>query len=421
MPNRISKVAESEFFLMRPFRFLPLSFSLCLLSASFCSAPARADEGSDWTALIALRQQIGDEVFRNKPQDAVAQLQAFYAGRQLHPILAAEVVLQVAELTRTQLKQPDEAMKMLEAGLESVRAKPNAALPVEVMYLEGEAATLLDQKKAEGAQKLLQDNFKSIEAAAKSGHPHLEQFASRALQRLSDAQNALRPAGAKPDDTISLLQGALTQMPVFLNPERQKTINWQEGWMYERLIDALAKSGREPEALSWGKLFFAEAAFDQASIERATKALGGVWARGNDLAKVRAFAQAQAGGKDAVASPLAGVASPKFEADGAAAMQLKALKDLQANGPWRGRVAPIVTLEIALQKWRAAMEDAQGLLIEDASAPDGPQQVARVFKAKDGSLARANTFLSYLQDKAPNPVPAFLEEADAQSEAGATP
>lgn len=398
--------------------FLPLSLGVCLLFGASSGRLALADEGSDWTALIALRQGIGDDTFRNKPQEAVAQLQTFYTARPLHPILAAEVVLQVAEITRTQLKQPGEAMKMLSAGLQAAKEKPDAALPVEVMYLEGEAATLLDQKKAVEAQTLLRANLASIEAAAKCGHPHLEQFASRALQRLSDAQNALRPDGAKPDDTITLLQSALRQMPVFLNPERQKSINYQEGWMYERLIDALAKAGREAEALSWGKLFFGEAAFDQASIERATKALSGVWARGNDLAKVRAFAVAQGGGEGAAPSPLAGVAFPKFEAGGGAVAQLKVLKEQQAQGPWRGRVAPIISLEIALGQWRAAMEEAQGLLIEDAGAPDGPQQVARVFKAKDGSVVRANAFLAYLQNKAPNPVPAFLKEADAQEKEG---
>ncbi|WP_157947530.1 hypothetical protein [Abditibacterium utsteinense] len=387
--------------------------SICVLGASPGLPFAKADEGSDWTALIALRKQIGDETFKNKPQEAVAQLQEFYTGRKLHPILAAEVVLQVAEITRTQLKQPDEAMKMLDAAWQGAKANSNPAQPVEVMYLEGLAGALLSQKKAADTQRLLQENFKTIEAAATCGHPHLEVFASRCLEHLSDAQNALRPADAKPDDTIALLENAFREMPVFLNPERQKASNWQEGWMYERLVAALSEAGREADALSWGKLFFAEAAFDQASIQRATKALGGVWARGNDLAKVRAFAVAQAGGEGAAPSPLAGVAFPKFEADGAVAARLKSLRGLQAQGTWRGRVAPIITLEIALGQWRSAMENAQGLLLEDASAPDGPQQVARVFKAKDGSVARANGFLAYLQNKAPNPVPAFLQEADA--------
>lgn len=396
---------------------LPVGLSLCLLSGFLFVASARADEASDWTAVIALRQQIGDDTFRDKPREAVTQLEAFYANRKLHPILAAEVILQVAEITRTQLKQPEEAMKMLDVGLQEAKAHPSATQPVEVMYLEGEAATLLGQNKASDAQKLLSDNFKTIAAAASCGHPHLEVYASRSLQRLSDAQNALRANDGKPDDTITLLQNALTTMPVFLNPERQKATDWHEGWMYERLIGALTEEGRDKEALSWGKLFFAEAAFDQGATENASKTLGGVWSKTNDLAKVRAFAAAQAGGDNGTTNPLMTVAFPIFKEDGAAATQLKSLKTMQHNGPWRGRVTPIITLEIALQQWRAAMEDAQGLVIEDASAPDGPQQVARVFKAKDGSVARANVFLSYLLDKAPNPVPDFLKEADAATKA----
>ena len=38
---------------------------------------ARADEGADWVAVTALRKQIGDETFRNRPAEAVAQLQKF--------------------------------------------------------------------------------------------------------------------------------------------------------------------------------------------------------------------------------------------------------------------------------------------------------------------------------------------------------
>lgn len=400
---------------MRSSRFLLLGLSYVLGVASG-SASARADEASDWTALIALRQQIGDDTFRNKPQEAVTQLQGFYAGRKLHPILAAEVVLQVAEITRAQLGQPDDALKMLDAGLQEAKAHPNAAQPVEVMYLEGEAATLLDQKKASDAQKLLRDNFQTIQTASKCGHPHLEVYASRSLERLCDAQDAVRAPDAKPDDTIALLQNTLTQMPVFLNPERQKAADWHEGWMYERLISDLAQEGRDKEALSWGKLYFAEAAFDQNTIQNASKTLSGVWAKGDDLAQVRAFAAAQAEGNDPRANPLTGVAFPAFETT-EALVALKDLKTLQHNGPWRGRVAPIITLEIALGQWRAAMKDAQGLILEDPGAPDGPQQVARVFKAKDGSVARANAFLSYLLNKAPNPVPAFLQEADAQEDA----
>ncbi len=385
----------------------------CLLLSSLLVSPTRADEAADWTALIALRKQIGDDTFKNRPQEAVDTLQKFYESRQLDPILAGEVVLQVAEITRTQLGKPDQAMQMLEAGWLVSRAKPDPAKPVAVMYLDGQAAAFLEAKKPAEAKKLLADNFPTIELAGKSGHPHLEVFASRTLQRLIRAQDALRPAGQKPEDTISVLQGALTQMPVFFDPERQKGANWQEGWMYEDLIKALSKAGRDAEALSWGKLFFAEVAYDKGAIERATRALGGVWAGQDDLAKVRAFAQAQAGEAQTL-NPLDEVKLPTLDDDAGVVSALKRLRQQQEMGFWRGRVAPIITLEIARGNWQAAMEEAQELLKSDPGASDGPQQIARVFKAKDGDIARANVFLSYLEGKAPNPMPAFFAELDAK-------
>lgn len=35
----------------------------------------------------------------------------------------------------------------------------------------------------------------------------------------------------------------------------QKGTDWQEGWMYERLMKALSASGRSEAAVSWGKLY----------------------------------------------------------------------------------------------------------------------------------------------------------------------
>lgn len=271
----------------------------------------------------------------------------------------------------------------------------------------------MGQDQAGAAQKLLKDNFKDIEAAVRNGHPHLVQSASQTLQELSDAQDALRPAGDKADDNIALLEYALTQWPIYLDPRKQTSLTWQEGWMYERLVKALAAQGRTDEALRWGRLYFAEAPFDGKAIENAVKPLSGVWAASGDLAKVRAFAVAQAPTGEAdqvtVANPLAEVSTPDLAAQGAA-VELKKLRQLQKMGPWRERVMPIITLEIALGQWHEAMQNAMNLIVEDASSPDGPQQVARVFKAHDASIVRANQFLAYLDGKAPNPVPAFLAE-----------
>ena len=399
-------------------RLLPSSVgvSLLLVAPLWCVA-GRADEGADWQQVIELRQQIGEAGFRDQPAQAVEQLQAFNRAHKLDPVLAAELTVQSAQITRDQLHKPDEAMKLLEAGLAGVT--PDPAKPVEIMYVSAQAATLLVQNKAAAAQKLLQDNFALIQTAAKSGHPHLATFASRALETLCDAQDALRPAGAKPDDNIELLQTSLRELPAFLDPNQQRASDWREGWMYERLIGLLSKAGRTDEALRWGRLYFAEVAFDGDAIGRAIKPLSGVWARDGDLAKVRAFANAQtATGADAPANPLASVTLPQFDDKGAVAKELSAQLEAQKTEPNRERVRRIITLQLALGQWNAAMNAALDLMVEDATLPDGPQQVARVFKAKDASLVRANQFLAYLEGKGDNPVPAFLAESDAVAATG---
>ena len=400
---------------MRLFR--PLAVCLSLSALPLSSLSARADEGADWQQVIELRQQIGEAGFRDQPAQAVEQLQAFNRAHKLDPVLAAELTVQSAQITRDQLHKPDEAMKLLEAGLAGVT--PDPAKPVEIMYVSAQAATLLKQDKAAAAQKLLQDNFALVQAAARSGHPHLATFASRAVEHLCDAQDALRPAGAKPDDNIELLQTSLRELPAFLDPNQQRASDWREGWMYERLIELLSKRGQSDEALKWGKLYFAEVAFDGDAIGRAIKPLSGVWARSGDLAKVRAFANAQtATGADAPANPLASVTLPQFDDKGAVAKELSAQLEAQKTEPNRERVRRIITLQLALGQWNAAMNAALDLMVEDATLPDGPQQVARVFKAKDASLVRANQFLAYLDGKGDNPVPAFLAEADAIAATG---
>ena len=400
---------------MRLFR--PLAVCLSLSALSLMSVAARADEGADWQKVIELRQQIGEDTFRNQPAQAVEQLQEFNRTHKLDPILVAELTVQIAQITRDQLQKPDEAMKLLEAGLAQVTPDPQK--PVEIMYVSAQAATLLKQDKAAAAQKLVQDNFALVQAAAKSGHPHLATFASRAIEHLCDAQDALRPAGAKPDDNIELLQTTLRELPAFLDPNQQRASDWREGWMYERLIELLSKRGQTDEALKWGKLYFAEVAFDGDAIQRAIKPLSGAWARSGDLAKVRAFATAQtATGADAPANPLASVTLPQFDEKGAVANELKAQLEAQKTEPNRERVRRIITLQLALGQWNAAMNAALDLMVEDATLPDGPQQVARVFKAKDASLVRANAFLAYLDGKGENPVPAFLAEADVPKTGG---
>ena len=374
---------------------------------------ARADESSDWTAITALRKQIGDDTFRNQPAEAVAQLQKFYGSRQLDPILAAEVVLQVAEITDVQLDKPDDALKMLDIGFDNARAAHDAKKPVEVMYLAGKAGLLLRQKQPDKAIELLKANRQMIVDGARSGHPHLEQFASRTLNTWA---NALDAQDAAPQESIALLENVLNEMPAFLDPQNQRALDWRQGWMYERLVAKLIEAKQFDRALQWGKLFWAETPYNKEAIENATKTLNSIWAAQGEFPKVLAFTRAQiapAEGEDAPANLLSAVEFPKFDAASPIRSDLAKMRDIQQRGYWRGRTPAIISLEIALQEWEPAMKRAQELLLSDVNDLDGPQQIARIFKAKDASVVRSNQFLAYLEGKAANPFPAFFEQVGA--------
>ena len=58
------------------------------------------------------------------------------------------------------------------------------------------------------------------------------------------------------------------------------------------------------------------------------------------------------------------------------------------------------------------MEEARHLLVKRPTAPEGVQQIARVFKASDMNLARANQFVAYLDGKGEDPLAAFMAEGE---------
>ncbi len=373
--------------------------------------PARA--ANDWDDLTEVRKQIGDETFRNQPAQAIEQLQTFYTSRKLEPNVAAEVVLQVAQITDVQLKKPDEALKMLDAAMDGVRAAHDPKRPVEVMYLDGKVAFLVRQSKIDEAIALLKANRPMIVDGARSDDTHLQMFASRTL---NDWANALDANKATPQETISLLENTMNDMPVFLDPQNQRALDWHQGWMYERLVAKLVEAKQFDRALQWGKLFWAETPYDKEAIGRATASLNSIWLAQGEFPKVMAFTRAQLAPKEGEAAPdnlLSAVKFPTFAADSPVRSDLTEIRKVEQAGPWRGRVPTLITLEIATQEWEPAMKRAQQLLMSDVTALDGPQQISRVFKAKDDSVVRSNQFLAYLEGKAANPFPAFFEQVAA--------
>ena len=129
-----------------------------------------------------------------------------------------------------------------------------------------------------------------------------------------------------------------------------------------------------------------------------------------DFVAARGFGLAQEDTKRK--NPLLEVKLPELDSEEIEA-ELKVLQEAQKKGYDAERAPRIVTLLIALGQLRPAMEEARTLLVKRPSAPEGVQQIARVFKAADMNLARANQFIAYLDGKGEDPLPAFMEAGDA--------
>ena len=364
-------------------------------------APNLANEGEAWGAYGALDKTLGN-MARDDPKAAIAQLQEFYeAHPDLHPIVAALTTARIAEMYRDGLKSPDKALEIYAEGLNKYQGQPAVA-----MIIEGQTRTLFEHGKAGAALDFVQAQWPQMVLAEQIDHPYLRGVVSRALQW---RVRALQKAGKTPE-AVALLKSSLSQMPSLLDPQHQTAADWSTGWIYGQLVETLVARKQYDEALSWAKLGYAEAPFDKDSIERASAWPAQVWAAQGDFAAARGFGQAQS---DATrANPLAKVALPRLDTVALEA-RLKPLQELQARDYDRARAGDIVGLEIALGQFKPAMEEAQALLIRNPMAPEGVQQIARIFKAADGSLVRANQFVAYLDGNGANPIIAFMQDDGA--------
>ena len=368
-------------------------------------APDLAGEGEAWGAYTAFDKKLGD-VARDDPQAAIAALQEFLeANPGLHPIVAALTTARIAEMYRDGLKSPDKALEIYAEGLNKYQGQPAVA-----MIIEGQTRTLFEHGKAGAALDFVQAQWPQMVLAEQTGHPYLRGVVSRALQW---RVRALQKAGKTPE-AVALLKSSLSQMPSLLDPQHQTAFDWSTGWIYGQLVETLVAGKQYDEALSWAKLGYAEAPFDKDSIERASAWPAQVWAAQGDFAAARGFGQAQS---DVTrANPLAKVALPRLDTVALEA-RLKPLQELQARDYESARAGDIVGLQIALGQLKPAMEEAQALLIKNPMAPDGVQQIARVFKAADGSLVRANQFVAYLDSNGANPIPTFMQDDGAATTA----
>ncbi len=292
----------------------------------------------------------------------------------------------------------DSAIGVLDEGLKEVEAAKNPDPSVRARdikeYSDHKIQILIAEKRTLEAAKVLDACWPSMGSST-------DLFSTMQWCRhwcdVRDQQNQPQQAT---DGLIKLLEQLLPQRDQF---------PWDVSLV---LSDEFLRQGKDDEALSWAKTTFTLCSFDEWAIGQATPAVTHcLSAHELSVAKANAFAKAQV--DPSAPNPLDAVSMPKFSTDAVKAQ----LADAHADLSPRTRISRL----LIVGDYRGAMLLARSQLVADVSNQDNAREVARVFKAKDGDIARANQFLAfYQQGQGENPVPAFLKETEAAGTTVAT-
>ena len=431
----------------------------CLtLPATAAYAQARSADADRATYEDVMQQVRKAQAADPKKAFALLEVQ-LQRTPDVHPDVWWRYQFSGAELQYDQLHDAKRALLILDAAQERVASDVDAGQApasrlVSLIGLKGRIL-VLERREKEAAELIGgKENWPRVLAVAQKESVHQLASAAVAMQMLL---GALSPLG-RHDEAVAKLRELFQAAPLLLTGTRQG----EDGALLERMAtELLAQNKPEAttEALSWGKLLFMVAPFNDAGIERATKTLGRVWAANDDWAKIRAFGEAQsklpdataktseaangAAAKDAANAPSKDAAVKDATPDKSAApdnpLRAVALPEMvkAQQGALKERAAqlegdPAIKADLAQQRdliglliltkqWGKAMRSAQWLLRDNPDSPDGAREIGRVFKAHDLSAARGNLFIAFLNGKGEgtNPVADFLRRYPENAKADA--
>ena len=335
----------------------------------------------------------------------------------LHPTVAIDGWSAMGYITHRKLHDTEGALKIYDEAF----ALYGAQFRGPALLLEKARLFTFEGRPAQ-TELLVRDNWKRI--------THAPAILSRAI--LWQGCLALKAQG-KTEAVPALLEKALLETPALLD----EADGGSKGWIYRTLVDTLLSQGRTEEALSWAKGRWMEAAFEEAKLKDATALLARVWASQEgagtppgaaaDSKHLAAFLAVQSDGlarpkveivaataPTGGANPLAQVALPRIEAS-VLQEQLLLLNSETTGGLQEQSAHRLISLLIWNLDWTGAMTQAQQLEADLPLSSAGSKEIARVFKAHDLSVVRANAFLAW-QDKrqGPSPVQAFLDQVQKQ-------
>lgn len=332
------------------------------------------------------------------PQQTIEIYRAFLAQNpRLTPLVGVDILHRIAQMQDVGLKQKESAGETYASALK-LYARDRKAL---MRLLFRHSQWLNRAGRSAEVIALLELHWPQVQKS----WTHL------AVPVVEQGQAALKASGQKPQQ-VRFLALALRDFPELTTGE---TANW-DNIVYKPLIDTLLQEGapvgqgdeaeistQKQQALGWAKLRFVTAPYETGALERATRMLTRVWSAAQpSRTGLLGFAAAQRSSDQP--NPLRAVELPPLEIENLAA-------HLEAMGA--GNAHNKITLLLWAQKPVAAMRMAQGLFENRSreASGQGVLEVARVFKATDLNLLRANAFLSWSKDKqGPSPIEAFYRE-----------
>lgn len=315
---------------------------------------------------------------KGDPQGAVENALAFlgaHSGNSKNTRSSvAKLYRGVALLQMVKLHDVDAALSTVAQGEKTLGDQ----VPSPGYFLTVKSEILVRADRLDETEALLSPAFESFSQTKPAVARELLGYYTTLLKRQNKHERALE-----------VVQEFVADNPAFTN----------DLGLIEQMTQRLLMTKRTDEALGWAKLYWMLAPYQEAGLSDATSLLIDVWTA-KFLTPVKAQELVAAMQDESTPNPLSAVALPTIER---AAMQK------QAAG---ARKAPDRIGYLLLSgDDRAAMIEAQKLVLNNPTSPEGALQVCRVFKAHDLNVNRADGFLTYYNmGKGENPVTAFLKE-----------
>lgn len=344
------------------------------------ASSSRADYQTERVEVRKYMVQL-DALRTTDPVRALSQAQNYLAQHtKLSAISISNFERKIAQIYFENLKETEKAIDVLNKGI--ARSKlPDSILPL-VTY---KSQCLMHSGQPVQSMELIRQYLFEYIAASGGEIGYLRLALSTYI---ASAQTAGRP-----EDGILLLRQILVTRPELI---ANKAI------ANEMAMYSLSVPEAKDESLSWAKVHWLTCDFDEKAINEATELLQKVWiAKDDNVIQSTAFLKALQNPQ--IENPLQSISFPTLDKTYIDSL----IKDLPV-----GAVHSRVTLLLLQEKNGEAMLVARRFLLDNpGKSREAALQMARVFKATDLNLVRANTYLQYFQTgHGTNPLNEFFHQ-----------